>query len=294
MSYGVNHDEAREKLEGLSLDALDATERDAVLTHVASCADCRDHLTALRDTAAQLAYLVTPLPLTPEQRGRIRGRLLERAIADRNPTIDFSVRTPVASSGEGIPIDIAAFEEPPRPTRASNWAALAASVIAVLSLGMLVRTRNERDDLRDALREATIGRNTAAATLETARGAILDRDRLIANLTGPDVAVVNLAASGEQAPSAHMYWDRSADAWTFVAHHLPAPAAGRTYQLWLVTPSAKISAGTFSPGADGEAMVRAKYALDRNALAAVAVTDEPEHGSAQPTTVPVISGTTTR
>jgi anti-sigma-K factor RskA len=88
-----------------------------------------------------------------------------------------------------------------------------------------------------------------------------------------------------------MFWDQSVDAWTFVAHHLPAPKPGRTYQLWLVTPTSKISAGTFAPGTNGDAVVRAKYALPKNALAAVAVTDEPDSGSAQPTTAPFMVGT---
>ena len=87
-----------------------------------------------------------------------------------------------------------------------------------------------------------------------------------------------------------MFWDQSVDAWTFVAHNLPKPKTGRTYQLWLVTATQKISAGTFMPGVNGDAVVRATYALPKDALAAVAVTDEPEAGSAQPTTVPVIVG----
>ena len=85
-----------------------------------------------------------------------------------------------------------------------------------------------------------------------------------------------------------MFWDQSVDAWTFVAHNLPKPKTGRTYQLWLVTAKQKISAGTFMPGANGDAVVRATYALPKDALAAIAVTDEPEAGSAQPTTPPVL------
>ncbi len=289
MSHGMTHEETRDTLEGLSLDALSAAERDAALAHVATCRMCRDHLTALRDTAAQLAYGVTPLPMSPAQRDRLRGRLLERAKADRNPTVDFSLRTPLATTADVIPIEAAA--EPRHLGRASNWAAMAASLIAVLSIGMLVRTWDERDVLRASLGAVAVSRAADASALEASRVAIADRDRLIANLTGPDVAVMTLAANPGGAPSARMFWDRSVDAWTFVAHHLPAPRPGRTYQLWLVTASTKISAGIFTPGPDGEAVVRAKYALDRNALDAVAVTEEPERGSAQPTTVPFIVGT---
>ena len=78
------------------------------------------------------------------------------------------------------------------------------------------------------------------------------------------------------------------DAWTFVARNVPVPGAGRTYQLWLVTPTAKISAGTFMPSPDGEVTMHATHALPNNSPATVAVTDEPEGGSPQPTTAPFL------
>jgi anti-sigma-K factor RskA len=87
-----------------------------------------------------------------------------------------------------------------------------------------------------------------------------------------------------------MFWDKARDRWTFVAHDLPALPAGRTYQLWLVTPTQKISAGTFVVGANGDAFVEATYPLDQNALQAVAVTEELAGGVPQPTGTPVIVG----
>ena len=91
-----------------------------------------------------------------------------------------------------------------------------------------------------------------------------------------------------------MFWDHSRNAWTLVAHNLPMPRAGRTYQLWLMTPTSKISAGTFMPEHNGEAMVRATYALARDSLRAVAVTDEPAGGMPQPTGSYVVVGNATR
>ena len=70
--------------------------------------------------------------------------------------------------------------------------------------------------------------------------------------------------------------------------HPPNP--GMTYQVWLVTDSAKISAGTFQPDATGHAFMQAKYALDRNALKAVAITEEPAGGMPSPTGPIVVSG----
>ena len=85
-----------------------------------------------------------------------------------------------------------------------------------------------------------------------------------------------------------MFWDRKANTWTMIAHNMPELQNGRTYQLWLVTPTAKINAGTFMPKPNGEVMMRATMAMPTDSLAAVAVTDEPMGGSPQPTTAPMM------
>jgi anti-sigma-K factor RskA len=88
-----------------------------------------------------------------------------------------------------------------------------------------------------------------------------------------------------------MFWDQGTDSWTFVAHDLPELRSGRTYQLWLIDASEqRISAGTFAPRPDGRAIVQAQYRLPPDALAMVAVTEEPEGGVAQPTGEIVIAG----
>ena len=88
-----------------------------------------------------------------------------------------------------------------------------------------------------------------------------------------------------------MFWDQPTNRWTFVAYNLPPTAPGHTYQLWLVTrDQKKVSAGTFTPSDSGSAIVRATYALAPDSLAAIAVTNEPAGGSAQPTTTPFLVG----
>jgi anti-sigma-K factor RskA len=165
---------------------------------------------------------------------------------------------------------------------------MAASLIAILGVGAFVKASRERDTLREALVSARAANGAQLAALDSLRATVASRDRMLANLTGPQVAVMKLASAGPTAPTGMMFWDQRHDAWTFVAHDVPMPQAGRTYQLWLVTPTAKISAGTFSPTPDGEVMMQATYALPKDSLAAVAVTDEPMGGSAQPTTQPFL------
>jgi anti-sigma-K factor RskA len=278
MSDDMTHETAREALEALALDALDASERDAIMTHMAGCGTCQAELAALENTVGELAFAARPLAMGPGQRDRIRSRLVARAAADHG----------VTRTADVVPIRAA----PPSPVRrrvnGSTWLAMAASVVAILGIGGYLRARQERDALRQTLQTAAAERGASAARVDSLRASLADRDQMIANLTGPSVAVMTLASAGPQSPTGRMFWDQAHDAWTFVAHHVPSPKPGRTYQLWLVTPTAKISAGTFAPSANGDVMVRATYALARDSLAAVAVTDEPESGSPQPTTEPFL------
>jgi anti-sigma-K factor RskA len=128
------------------------------------------------------------------------------------------------------------------------------------------------------------------AETTTLAAQVAERDRLLAQLTGPAVRVVELTAAGTRRPVARVFWDPASNGWTMFAHDLPAPRAGRAYQLWLVTASEKVSAGTFTPRADGAAFVHAEHALAPDALRAIAVTDEPAGGVPQPTGPVVASG----
>jgi hypothetical protein len=281
---GMAHEQALQELEALALDALDADERIAVLAHVAGCAICQQEILALQATASQLAYGVKPVPMSNAQRDRIRTRLIGRVAADR-------LHAPEVNPSASTVILVPHPEKAPHGGRhwlesRSSWLAMAASLVAAVSLATLYQVTKERDDIRRAY-EFTSARTSQADSL---RAALDDRDRLIANITGPQVAVVTLTSGGIRTPSARMFWDQSVNAWTFVAHNLPAPKTGRVYQLWLVTAKDKINAGTFSPDAKGDAVVRATYNLPKDALAAVAVTDEPSAGSPQPTTTPIIMG----
>ena len=294
MSDEMTHDAAREALEALALDALDASEREAVMAHVATCATCQSELAALEHTAGEIALAAAPLAMRPAQRDRIRARLVARAAADRGASAAPSLhveapraeREPVSRRPDVTPIGAAPSAR--RGRSASTWMAMAASVIAVLGIGAFFRARVERDSLRVAVQEAAVERGARVAALDSLRVSLEDKDRMIANLTGEDVAMMTLTSAAPGSPTGRMFWDRAQNAWTFVAHHVPMPKAGRTYQLWLVTPTAKISAGTFSPNAKGEVMMRATYALAKDSLAAVAVTDEPGSGSPQPTTAPFL------
>jgi len=294
VSNGMTHEQAREALEALALDALDASERDAVMAHVATCATCRSELVALERTANELAYAATPLPMPLAQRDRIRARLMARAGADRESREPLAVVPPLRVEAGNVPpapADVTPLR-PYMPVRRAPgpaaWMAMAAGLVAILGVGAFLNASRERAALREALLAARAANGTQLAALDSLRASLASRERMITNLIGPQVAVMTLASTDPASPTGRMFWDQQHNAWTLVAHRVPMPKAGRTYQMWLVTPTAKISAGTFMPSPDGEVMMQATYALPKDSLAAVAVTDEPMGGSPQPTTAPFL------
>jgi anti-sigma factor RsiW len=288
----LSHEEAFAALEAAALDALDATERDAVLAHADTCESCRGELATLRETVAQLAYAASlPSEPMPESRDRIRSRLTARAAADARVRGIVPERKPELTSRQyqaiRARINVLAW-------RRAEWLALAASVLLIVGVGVMASVLRDRENLKSALIGATTSTQRSQRTSDSLRTLVMSQDSLINGITGRDVAMVQLTSTVTRQPKAMMFWDHSRNGWMLIAHNLPMPRAGRTYQLWLVTPTGKISAGTFMPDTSGAAMVRATYALARDSLSAVAVTDEPAGGMPQPTGQMVILGTTTK
>ncbi|HZS60808.1 MAG TPA: anti-sigma factor [Gemmatimonadaceae bacterium] len=262
----MSHDEASELLAAAALDALAADEQSAVLAHAATCATCGPELEALRQALAALGNSAPPpsKPATPDverRLQRIRMRLLARAEADRAP-----------------------LQMPARRRNIAPWlAAAAALLIAVL---LFSQQRSTSAALAQANQKAV----AATAAVDTLQAKIAQDQREIHDLTGPNTSVVNMSTSGAAEATAMMFWDKTNNTWSFYAHRMPPVPAGKTYQIWLLTPTEKISAGTFTPAPDSSVEVHATYALPHDALRGVAVSEEPAGGVPQPTGRIVILG----
>lgn len=266
----ITHADAQLALPELALDALDGSERDVVLAHVRGCDDCQRELASLQEAMHSAAEAVPARQLEPARAAAMRERLVDRARASRGLRIERG-GAPTAQ-----PVRPAA-----RPSRSvAQLVPLAAAVLlAVFGASQYSRSNRLSADL-DAARS-----NADQLRLRVSENEreLAQRTAMIDALTGPGVQVMSLSASGVKQPMARMFWDQRTNRWTMVVHNMPKPAAGRTYQVWLVTASKKISAGTFEPSASGDAMMQAVYALSPSELKAVAVTEEPVGGMPQPT-----------
>lgn len=282
MKPAATHEQAQMALGAAALDALSDVEHRALLAHVATCAECALALESLRETAAALADTAPPAPRDSARDRALRDRLVTRAAADvaarRGPS------SPAASTS------LTGRASSARSLATYRWVAIAASLAFVAALVVLGVTRHEQTKLRDSAARTLVDQRRIAVHADSLQAALANDERLLSALTGPEVHVVELTSTGRQPPTARMFWDRATNRWTFFVNRLPPARQGRTYQLWLVTANAKISAGTFAPDSSGRALVRAEYPLPANALQAVAVTEEPAGGVPQPTGTVVLAG----
>lgn len=296
---------------GYALGALDADERAAFEVHLTGCAECQAEVRAYEETAALLAHAAPHVAPPPALRARIlaearaAGQGARPGMAPAASTFDAS--TPAALGPRLVVADggraAAAPARGARPVAGrAPWLAAAAALMLAAGLGAgwarerAARTRAEvalgtrARDLLVPVRAELAGA-VAAFRQEAAerRRLVAERDSVIAALTEPGVRVARLAATGEGA-AMRLTWNRRRGVVVVAAAALPAPAAGRTYQLWgLTRGGAPQSLGVFQPDPDGS--VRAVLHVPADAaMELAAVTNEPAGGSARPTSAPLMTG----
>ncbi len=289
-------------LEEAALGALPSEQQAQVEARAAEDPAIAAELTALRATVAAIGFSAKPVPAPAGDAGR--ARLLARAAAD------VAANTAAGAAASDIAPVRATTAPQPRPTlvrplsddtkvvplrsRTPWYVAGVATLAAAASLLLVLRAQTQQNALREANAELALTRDDVTNQRDSLLTMLAERDVQLASVTGPDVAVVELASTSALPPAGRMFWDRARARWTFVANNLPALNPGRAYALWLITSTnQKIGAGTFTVDANGVAIVRAEYDLARDALATVAVTEEPASGVPQPTGDILLVGTAT-
>jgi anti-sigma-K factor RskA len=136
-----------------------------------------------------------------------------------------------------------------------------------------------------ALIAVTVGLGAYALTLRD------NRQQVEQVLAATDLARIDLAGQ-TTAPAAHgrALWSRNRGM-VFIASNMPPLPDGRVYQVWVVTASARISAGLLAPDAAGGGAVVFSTPRDIEPPVAVAVTIEPAGGVPQPTGAFYLLGT---
>ncbi|MDX3797520.1 anti-sigma factor [Streptomyces sp. AK04-3B] len=253
----------REDLHSLAapyaLDALEGDERRRFDKHLKNCERCSAEVRALTEDAVRLAWSAAAPP---------PAALRERVLAAVQRTPQESSRAPAREHAPQLPPHVWGAQPPPRRSRAprarrplfvpfATVTAAAALVVASLFAVLADRTRDELNAERAQARDIAHVLAAPDARASTGRDA-----------RGRSIGVIASAADGEAIVTLSGYGD------------LPT---GQVHQLWLMRPGAQPrSLGLFASDTPLVAT-----GLDKGATS-LAVTVEPDGGSPQPTTQPVV------
>jgi hypothetical protein len=242
MADQLTHDELRDLLGAFALDAVDPDEAVLVEAHLATCAPCRAEVAEHREVAALLASEPSETPTAPWAR-----------IA-----ADINGRAPV------VPLATAA-----RRLRSVRWAIGAAAAILIVGLGSLGWLAVRQQDRLDRLnRDLAAIDSQQTVTQAAAKAAAMPGARQL-QLRGPG------------GPVASVVLLRDGTGYFLPESGLSNLARGRTYQLWGVAGTEKISLGVL--GAEpGVSQLKVPAAVT-----ILAVTDEVDPGVVASTNAPL-------
>jgi hypothetical protein len=242
-----------------AFEQLEPEETAALMAHLRTgCPTCIGELAAAKTIAGEMALAVPPV--APSQAVKDRVLAATRSTAEARPPVPAAI---------------------PMPRRGARWPAFAATALLAAGIaGVVVQIPARREV---ALTRAALRAAEDAAQSSQIRAA--SAERKLRALGAPATRVYAMGPAGPQPEAAaRIFWDESRGTWQVFFSKMKPPAAGRTYQLWFITPSqAKVSAGTFEVDAAGDGTLDIEVPKDLGAIALAAVTEEPEGGVPQPT-----------
>ena len=261
------HDQFREWIEAYAIGSLDAAERAALEAHLSEgCPECAKALEQARWLVSQLAYLAP----SAEPSDMLKGRLLQAVRADAAG----AATVPPAARGNTTPGWL--------------WAAVAALLLfSVYSAWNDMQLRKTVADLQRQANAQRAGRQKLEQQLQAAKSQM--HEAMIWN--DPKSVKIMLPSKDPKMPQLEAMWHPDMGL-VVRGWKVPNPGEKRVLQLWLIPKKGKpMPSVTFWPDASGKLTAMIENPPDALAdTQALAVTEEPMGGSAQPTSTPMWVG----
>ncbi|MFD8643171.1 anti-sigma factor domain-containing protein [Streptomyces zaomyceticus] len=228
-----------------ALGALDDAERKDFDAHLQACEACREEAAEFQATAARLAAAVSQKPPAAAKAQVMAAIEGVRQLPPRIPAPGKAPALGAILRRRAVPL------------------ALAASVAAAALGGVAVWQMRNGQDLQQQARQAQQRLDAVSAVLAAP-------DARTVHGRAANGALTTVVSSDQQ------------DTAVFTAANLPAPGAGKTYQLWLDHDGTMRPAGLLDH--DGTVILTGNPA----GAGAIGLTLEPTGGSPQPTTDPLL------
>lgn len=256
------HDIVQPFLTDYVLDELDAAQRRDVEQHLRTCDVCASEVRELALAFQSIGLAPEPIAPPPHLRAQVLARLAREADATTAPP------------------------EPVRhETRRFFWPLAFAAAVGglLLAIAAILTSVQVRRDLQREVASARAEADRLVAEMSATR---LQADLAVSILTAGDMRRIDLAGyEASRDAVARAYWSPT-QGLLIVADRLPAPPAGRVYQVWLIESGAPrpVSAGLIDAAGGGRGMLLVPPPGGvSNQAVTVAVTDEPRGGVPAPT-----------
>jgi anti-sigma-K factor RskA len=221
----------------------------------------------------------------------IRDLLLARA--EREPQVSSSAGRPARKSDAGPsqgkpPLTYAAKEISPKSGGSKSgifaWVfAVAFVAVAVLAFFLWESAQRANIQSQASLSASHADADNLRILLNTQKEKAGDLEQIIAMVSKPGTRVARLIGQ-EAAPSSSgaILWDIEQNRCLLFGFFPPAPP-GKTYEIWFVTPTARVPSGLVQSEPTGRVFTTIPVPADAANAAAALVTLEPDNGSQIPT-----------
>ena len=255
----MTHQDYKEMISAYALSALDATDDRVLSTHLNECAECRRELDERKETVATVAFDATPLVPSPQ----VRERILTQVRADK-VSVPKSNVVPLVRTQKNVWSSL------------GTLGAIAASLLFVALLVYTVLLWREKQAVQSELA-------TLRAEVTQTKKDLDEQTKLIQMFAKPGTRFAELTAMPiAPAATAKLAYDSTGHAMV-MTNGLPAPPAGKAYQLWFIVGGKPMPGKTFSTDSHGKAMMEDQIPGVAMNSAVFAITLEPKDGVPAPT-----------
>ncbi|TFB73358.1 hypothetical protein E3O06_09060 [Cryobacterium glaciale] len=303
-----------------ALHALDAEDTAAFESHLADSERARIEAAELNDTAVALGLAVAPVQPSAALKANLMSLLastpqlppLPRAAATTDaptsapnaaPAVSPAATAPAGLSapsprhGDGAPTTTAPADTAPGDGAPTDATRPVAGIRSVASSGAGRSSATERAQARWFKRPAQLMLAAAAAVALFVGGSFFGQvlnSNQFASQQASGLAQINAADDSQRAATttadgqeATLVWSNKLGISAVLVDNLPVLGGDQDYQAWYINGEGAVSAGTFDSSGDGTAW----RVLDGTMHAGdqVGVTVEPNGGSDQPTTNPIVA-----